>query len=90
MLDLQILASTAERVRRPMPDPSAAEADVSLPLPEEVRRQQVYLNALLQALDAVAAHLDATRQVFAVEIENLSSSSVFASGHLYGRPPRRS
>lgn len=46
---------------------------------EQLRRQQVYLQALLQALDAVAAHLNATRQVFAVEVQNLASPPVFAS-----------
>jgi len=45
---------------------------------EQLRRQQVYLQALLQAVDAVAAHLNATRQMFAVEAQNLSGPPVFA------------
>lgn len=44
---------------------------------ERLRRQEVYLQALLQALDAVAAHLNATRQVFAVEVQNLTDPPVF-------------
>lgn len=44
---------------------------------EQIRRQQVYLQALLQALDAVSAHLNATRQVFAVEVQNLAGAPVF-------------
>jgi hypothetical protein len=45
---------------------------------EQLRRQQVYLQALLQALDAVAAHLHATRQVFAVEVQNVTSPPLLA------------
>jgi DivIVA domain-containing protein len=48
---------------------------------EQIRRQQVYLQALLQALDAVAAHLNATRQVFAVEVQNLAGTPVFPAGN---------
>jgi DivIVA domain-containing protein len=40
---------------------------------ETLRRQQVYIGALLQALDALGAHVQATRQAFASEIGNLTS-----------------
>lgn len=44
---------------------------------EQLRRQDVYLKALLQALDAVASHLNATRHVFAVEVQHLTGPPVF-------------
>jgi hypothetical protein len=47
---------------------------------EQIQRQQVYLNALLQALDAVAAHLHATRQVFAIEVGKLQVSTEAGTG----------
>jgi DivIVA domain-containing protein len=40
---------------------------------ETLQRQQVYIGALLQALDALGAHVQATRQAFATEIGNLTS-----------------
>jgi DivIVA domain-containing protein len=39
---------------------------------EQVQRQRVYLVALLRAFDALAAHMDATRQAFAMEVEKLA------------------
>jgi DivIVA domain-containing protein len=42
---------------------------------ETLQRQQVYIGALLQALDALGAHVQATRQAFATEIGNLASST---------------
>ncbi len=38
---------------------------------EQLQRQRVYLNALLRAFDALSAHMDATRQAFAMEVEKL-------------------
>jgi DivIVA domain-containing protein len=38
---------------------------------EQLQRQRVYLNALLLAFDALSAHMDATRQAFAMEVEKL-------------------
>lgn len=42
---------------------------------ERAERTGVWLNALLRSLDALAAHVDATRRSFAVEVEKLDSSS---------------
>jgi DivIVA domain-containing protein len=39
--------------------------------PDAVRRQRVYTGALLQALDALAAQVDATRHAFSFEVEKL-------------------
>jgi DivIVA domain-containing protein len=39
---------------------------------EQLQRQQVYIGALLQALDALGAHVTATRQAFATEIGKLT------------------
>lgn len=36
-------------------------------------REQGYVNGLLQALDALAAHVDATRQAFTLEVDRLDS-----------------
>jgi len=38
---------------------------------EQLQRQRVYLVALLRAFDALGAHMDATRQAFAMEVEKL-------------------
>jgi vacuolar-type H+-ATPase subunit H len=38
---------------------------------EQVQRQQVYLTALLHALDALATHVHATRHAFTVEFQKL-------------------
>jgi hypothetical protein len=35
----------------------------------------VWLTALLRSLDALAAHVDATRRSFAVEVQKLTESS---------------
>lgn len=37
------------------------------------QREQGYVNGLLQALDALAAHVDATRQAFTLEVDRLDS-----------------
>jgi len=42
---------------------------------ETLQRQQVYIGALLQALDALGAHVQATRQAFASEIGNLTATA---------------
>jgi hypothetical protein len=42
---------------------------------ERAERAGVWLNALLRSLDALAAHVDATRRSFAVEVEKLSQPS---------------
>ena len=42
---------------------------------ERAERTAVWLNALLRSLDALAAHVDATRRSFAVEVEKLGDSS---------------
>lgn len=57
---------------------------------EQVHRQQVYLSALLQALDAVAAHLNATREVFAVEVQSLLTppATPTSPSNVYGRQPQ--
>jgi hypothetical protein len=39
---------------------------------ERAERTGVWLNALLRSLDALAAHVDATRRSFAVEVEKLT------------------
>jgi DivIVA domain-containing protein len=39
---------------------------------ERAERTAVWLNALLRSLDALAAHVDATRRTFAVEVEKLT------------------
>ena len=39
---------------------------------ERAERSGVWVNALLRSLDALAAHVDATRRAFAVEVEKLS------------------
>ncbi len=38
---------------------------------ERAERTTVWLNALLRSLDALAAHVDATRKTFAMEVEDL-------------------
>jgi DivIVA domain-containing protein len=40
---------------------------------EQLQRQQVYLGALLQSLDALGAHVQATRQAFATEISRVTT-----------------
>jgi DivIVA domain-containing protein len=42
---------------------------------ETLQRQQVYIGSLLQALDALGAHVQATRQAFATEIGKLTAST---------------
>jgi len=39
---------------------------------ERAERSAVWVNALLRSLDALAAHVDATRRAFAVEVEKLT------------------
>jgi DivIVA domain-containing protein len=46
---------------------------------ETLQRQQVYIGALLQALDALGAHVQATRQAFATEIGKLSEATTAAA-----------
>jgi DivIVA domain-containing protein len=41
---------------------------------ERLQRQDVYIGALLQALDALGAHVQATRQAFAAEIGKLGDT----------------
>jgi DivIVA domain-containing protein len=41
---------------------------------EQLKRQQVYLGALLQSLDALGAHVQATRQAFATEITRVTTT----------------
>jgi DivIVA domain-containing protein len=57
---------------------------------ERAERTGVWLDALLRSLDALAAHVDATRRSFAVEVEKLVESSptawTSAQGPMYGRP----
>lgn len=49
---------------------------------EQVQRQQVYLTALLHALDALATHVHATRHAFTVEFQKMG-------GQLEGNPDSR-
>jgi DivIVA domain-containing protein len=64
---------------------------------ERAERTAVWLNALLRSLDALAAHVDATRRSFAVEVEKLADSSSrdwsqadlpLQPGAIYGSHPR--
>ena len=59
----------AERVARAY---RASAGDRYSPEGERAERTGVWLNALLRSLDALAAHVDATRRSFAVEVEKLS------------------
>ena len=45
---------------------------------ERAERTAVWLNALLRSLDALAAHVDATRRSFAVEVDKLADSGTGA------------
>jgi DivIVA domain-containing protein len=47
---------------------------------ERAERSAVWVNALLRSLDALAAHVDATRRAFAVEVEKLSTPTDAAWG----------
>jgi DivIVA domain-containing protein len=40
---------------------------------EQLKRQEVYLSALLQSLDALGSHVQATRQAFAAEITRVTT-----------------
>lgn len=77
----------AERVVRAY---RASAGDRYSPEGERAERTGVWLNALLRSLDALAAHVDATRRSFAVEVEKLVEPSSAAWGHgdgpALGRP----
>ena len=63
---------------------------------ERAERTAVWLNALLRSLDALAAHVDATRRSFAVEVDKLADTSsrdwtqaeAHQAGQLYGSHQR--
>lgn len=58
------------------------------PEQERARRQQVYITALLRSLDALRAHVDATREAFVGEIESLASDNrPGGSLAVTGQPP---
>lgn len=52
------------------------------------RHQQAYVTGLLQALDALAAHVDATRQAFSLEIGRLGEVASGLDGATRSEPPR--
>jgi len=59
----------AERVARAY---RASAGSRYSPEGERAERTGVWINALLRSLDALAAHVDATRHAFAVEVERLA------------------
>jgi DivIVA domain-containing protein len=62
----------AERVARAY---RASAGSQYSPEGERAERTGVWLTALLRSLDALAAHVDATRRSFAVEVQKLTESS---------------
>lgn len=50
-------------------------------------RQQAYVNGLFQALDALAAHVDATRQAFMVEVDRLGGLDSPGASNAPDSPP---
>lgn len=77
----------AERVARAY---RASAGERYSPEGERAERTGVWLNALLRSLDALAAHVDATRRSFAVEVEKLTEPSsaawAYGDGPGIGRP----
>ncbi|HEX6872876.1 MAG TPA: DivIVA domain-containing protein [Micromonosporaceae bacterium] len=53
---------------------------------ERAERTGVWLNALLRSLDALAAHVDATRHAFAVEVEKLAEPTEHHWSHRDSAP----
>lgn len=74
----------AERVARAY---RASAGERYSPEGERAERTGVWLNALLQSLDALAAHVDATRRTFAVEVEKLTEPS--SAAWAYGDSPAK-
>jgi DivIVA domain-containing protein len=84
----------AERVVRAY---RASAGNQYSPEGERAERTGVWLNALLRSLDALAAHVDATRRSFAVEVQKLTEPSSgnwnyadlpTQAGATYGTQPR--
>jgi DivIVA domain-containing protein len=77
----------AERVVRAY---RAKAGDGYSPDGERAERTGAWINALMRSLDALAAHVDATRRSFAVEVEKLAEPSsaawVYGEGRAIGRP----
>jgi DivIVA domain-containing protein len=75
----------AERVVRAY---RASAGSQYTPEGERAERTGVWLNALLRSLDALAAHVDATRRSFAVEVDKLAESGTWRYSDVQHQPGR--